>query len=199
VYRALVMLRGVEGEFDDRTRAAESQNVDVRAVHRVYEDRYSPLCQFRQHRLEGRMAEVTPKHVRGQRHSVEPQFVQGVREFRQRLVGTVRGQRGEGSEPVGVHRDQVGVPFVDHPGQADSELRVVVRPRERHRHGHELGGDLLPVHIGERGVWGSPHRYAVAAGRLVPPPPSLPTGTTAVRSLIGPRLSPVGRRRTVGS
>jgi hypothetical protein len=104
------MLRGVEGEFDDRTRAAESQNVDVRAVHRVYEDRYSPLCQFRQHRLEGRMAEVTPKHVRGQRHSVEPQFVQGVRELRQRLVGTVRGQRGEGSEPLGVHRDQVGVP-----------------------------------------------------------------------------------------
>jgi len=57
----------------------------------------------------GGFAEIVPRHVGREHHSVEPQFVQGIAEFGECLFGAVAGKRGEGAEAVGVLGDQLGV------------------------------------------------------------------------------------------
>jgi hypothetical protein len=86
-----------------------------------------------------------------------------------RRVRAVPRQGGEGAEAAGVFGDQLGVPFVDQPGYACPEMRVVLRTRDRHGHRHELGGNLVAVHVGERGIRCPPHGDAVAAGHPEPP------------------------------
>lgn len=129
------------------------------------EDRHLPPLQFGQHRLEERVAEIVSPHVGGQHDTVEPQFVESVGELDERLVGTVGGQASESTEPARVLRDELGIALIDHAAQPRSELRVVVRPSERHRHRHHLRGNLLPVHVCQRRLRRPPHRDFVTTGR----------------------------------
>src|SRR5882757_6001985 len=117
--------RGVEGELDDRARASEAEDVNVGAVGRVYEDRDLPPGQFGHYWFEDRIAQVVPRHVGGQDYAVESQFVQGVGEFGQCLVGAVRREGGKRAEPVRVFTDQLSAALVDHSGDAGAEFRVL--------------------------------------------------------------------------
>ena len=68
---------------------------------------------FRPQRLEGRIAEAFLGIVAKENHSIEPQCVERIFDFRKSAIDVGKRQRREVAETTGLHGDDIGCVFVD--------------------------------------------------------------------------------------